>query len=188
MTTCTHHVFKLFSLRAKAADTPDLSFPRVCFVRRARNPGSLFAFVSWCLGGYFLLLILVVMSGCDRHAEIAGPIDTANFVIPADEVVTATADTTINASNKIEIDGTLYLAPGANVTFQSPSVNINGRVQDLSMHVTWWRRIAFTIRRFPAKVGARIDRILGREPRYMDRGAFDCFGPTSRIEPPQSKP
>ena len=157
----------------------------------AWNPGSLlssFPLVSWCLGGYFLLLIFVAMSGCNRHAEIAGPIDTTDFVIPADEVVTATADTTINASNKIEIDGTLYVASGANVTFKSPSVNINGTVQNLSTHVDWWRRAMFTMRRFPARLTALIDRILGRQPRYLNRGPFDCFSPATRTDPPQSKP
>ena len=135
-----------------------------------------------------LLTALLDLSGCNRHAEIAGPIDTTDFVIPADEIVTATADTTINASNKIEIDGALYIVPGANVTFRSPSVNINGTVQNLSMHVNWWRRVAFTMRRLPDLVTARIDQMLGRQPRYLNRGPFDCFGPTSRTEPPPPKP
>ena len=135
-----------------------------------------------------LVLALFGLTNCGHRADIAGPIDTTDFVIPAGATVTATADTTINASNKIQIDGTLYIAPGANVTFKSPSVTINGTVQNLATRVTWWGRTAFTMRRLPDLITARVDRLLGREPAYLDRGPLDCFSPQSRIAPPKPNP
>ena len=141
--------------------------------------------VYWCLAACFFILVIALNSGCNRSSEIAGPIDTTDFVIPAGETVTATAETIITATNKIEIDGTLYVAPGANVTFKSPSVNINGTVQNLSTYVSWWRRTQFTMRRLPDLVTARIDRLLGRQPRYLNRGPLDCFSPASRTASPK---
>jgi hypothetical protein len=135
-----------------------------------------------------LPLFLLTLTSCGRRAQIAGPIDTTDFVIPKGKVVTATADTTINASRKIEIDGTLYVASGVNVTFESPSVNVPGTVQNLAMRVSWWERAEFTLVRIPTIVTARIDQIWGRQPRYLDRGSLDCFSPTSRIDLPQPKP
>ncbi|MGO9450894.1 MAG: hypothetical protein ACLQDV_07595 [Candidatus Binataceae bacterium] len=132
-------------------------------------------------------MFLLTLASCGRRAEIAGLIDTTNFVIPEGEVVTATADTTIKASRKIEIDGTLYLASGANVTFESASVNVTGRVQNLAMRVGWWQHAEVTLVLIRKIVTARIERILGRQPRYLDRGPLDCFSPTSRIDVPQPK-
>jgi len=164
-----------------------VSIPRPLRAKNARSFFPSSPLVSWYLGGCWFALLLTI-AACGRRADIAGPIETTDFVIPADETVTATADTTINASNKIEIDGTLYIAPGANVIFKSPSVNINGTVQNLSTHVSWWRRTAFTLRRLPALITASIDRLLGRQPRYLNRGPFDCFGPTSRSAPSAPNP
>src|SRR5215469_16564614 len=114
-------------------NSPGSQFP----VAQASSPCPRSSLVSLCLGGG---LILLVFTGCGRRSEIAGPINTTDFVIPAGEVVIAVADTTISASRKIQIDGTLYLAPGANVEFESPSVNVTGRVQSLAMRAGWWQR------------------------------------------------
>ena len=122
---------------------------------------------------------IVLMSACG-HREVTGTINTTDFVIPAGEVVTAVGDVTINASRKIEIDGTLYIAPGATVTFQSPSVNVPGSVQHSQMHVGWWRRSMFFLNRVPDAVVARVDRMLGRTPNYWNRGSLDCFSPQGR--------
>jgi hypothetical protein len=92
-------------------------------------------------------------------------------VIPPGHVVTAVGDVTINASRKIEIDGDLYIAPGATVTFKSPSVNIPGRAQNLGMQVGWWRRTEFLFNRIPNAAEGAVNRVLGRTPRYWNREA-----------------
>ena len=74
-------------------NSPGSQFP----VAQASSPCPRSSLVSLCLGGG---LILLVFTGCGRRSEIAGPINTTDFVIPAGEVVTAVADTTISASRK----------------------------------------------------------------------------------------
>ncbi len=130
--------------------------------------------------GTLAVAMLAAVAGCGHRAQIAGTIDTTDYVIPAGEVITAIGDVTINASRKIEIDGTLYIASGATVTFKSPSVNIQGSVQNEAMHVGWLRRTEFSLRRLPDEVVARFDRMLGRQPRYWARGRLDCFSPQGR--------
>ena len=126
------------------------------------------------------LALLATIAACGHKAQITGAINTTNYVIPSGEVITAIGDVTINASRKIEIDGVLYVAPGATVTFEAPSVNIPGRVQNLAMHVGWWSRSEFLFNRIPDAIVARVDRMLGRTPRYWNRGALDCFSPGGR--------
>ena len=126
------------------------------------------------------LALLVTIAACGHKTQISGAIDTTDYVIPSGQVITAIGDVTINASRKIEIDGVLYVAPGATVTFKSPSVNIPGTVQNLAMHVSWWRRSVFLFDRVPEAIVARVDRMLGRTPRYENRGALDCFSPGGR--------
>jgi hypothetical protein len=126
------------------------------------------------------LALLVAIAACGHETQISGAIDTTDYEIPSGQVVTAIGDVTINASRKIEIDGVLYVAPGATVTFKSPSVNVPGSVQNLAMHVGWWRRSEFLFNRIPDAIVARLNRMLGRTPRYWNRGALDCFSPTGR--------
>jgi hypothetical protein len=128
------------------------------------------------------LALLVTIAACGHKTQISGAIETIDYEIPSGQVITAIGDVTINASRKIEIDGVLYVAPGATVTFKSPSVNIPGTVQNLAMHVSWWRRSVFLFDRMPEAIVARVDRILGRTPRYWNRGALDCFSPGGRAE------
>ena len=150
-------------------DSPDSQLPAA----RGSSPRSR-SLASLCLGGCFVLLIF---SGCGRRSEISGAINTTDFVIPAGDVVTAVADTTINASRKIQIDGTLYLVPGANVEFESPSVTVTGRVQNLAMHAGWWQQTRSVLNTIPSKIETRIDRMLGRKPKYLARGSVDCLSP-----------
>jgi hypothetical protein len=124
--------------------------------------------------------LLVMIPACGHKTQISGTVDTTDYEIPSGQVITAIGDLTINASRKIEIDGVLYVAPGATVTFKSPSVNIPGTVQNLAMHVGWWRRSKFLVNRIPDAIVARFDRMLGRTPKYWNRGALDCFSPSGR--------
>ena len=126
------------------------------------------------------LALLVTIASCGHKTQISGAIETIDYKIPSGQVVTAIGDVNINASHKIEIDGILYVAPGATVTFKSPSVNIPGTVQNLAMHVSWWRRSVFLFDRIPESIVARVNRALGRTPRYWNRGALDCFSPSGR--------
>jgi len=98
---------------------------------------------------FAVLVLLTMIAGCEHKAQIAGAINTTDYVIPSGDEVTAVGDVTINASRKIEIDGDLYIAPGATVTFKSPSVNIPGRAQNLGVQVGWWRRTWFLFNRIP---------------------------------------
>jgi hypothetical protein len=126
------------------------------------------------------LVLLVTIAACGHQTQISGAIDTTDYEIPSGQVITAIGDVTINASRKIEIDGVLYVAPGSTVTFKSPSVNISGTVQNPAMHVGWWRRSEFLFNRIPDAIVARVNRMLGRTPRYWNRGALDCFSPSGR--------
>ena len=126
------------------------------------------------------LALLVTIAACGHKTQISGAIETIDYEIPSGQVITAIGDVTINASHKIEIDGVMYVAPGATVTFKSPSVNIPGTVQNLAMHVGWWRRSEFLFNRIPDAIVARVSRMLGRTPRYWNRGALDCFSPSGR--------
>jgi len=155
---------------AKSMDSP--GSPSLC---------SRSSLVFLSLGGCLLLLIF---SGCGHRAEISGAINTTDFMIPSGDVITAVADTTISASRKIQIDGTLYLAPGANVTFVSPSVTVTGRVQNLAMHAGWWPRTRSILNSIPSTIATRIDRMLGRQPKYLARGSVDCLSPQSAAVPP----
>jgi hypothetical protein len=128
------------------------------------------------------LALFVTLAACKHKMQISGVIDTIDYQIPSGQVITAIGDVTINASHKIEIDGVLYVAPGATVTFKAPSVNIPGTVQNLAMHVSWWRQSVFLLDRIPESIVARVDRVLGRTPRYWNRGTLDCFSPSGRAE------
>ncbi len=129
-----------------------------------------------------------MLAACGHSREISGAINTTDFVIPSGEVDTAIGDVTIIASRKIEIDGTLYVVPWANVTFQSPDVNVPGSVQNLATRVGWWRRAAFVARSIPRQLSDRLDRMLGRTPNYWARGPLDCFSPQGRIDSSASVP
>jgi len=126
------------------------------------------------------LVLLAMIAGCGHRAQIAGAINTTDYVIPPGDVVTAVGDVTINASRKIEIDGDLYIAPGATVTFKSPTVNIPGRARNLGMQIGWWRRTEFLVNRIPQAAEGAINRVLGRTPKYWNREALDCFKPAGR--------
>jgi hypothetical protein len=161
----------------KFMDSPDSRF----LVAQASSLCSFSSFVHLLFGG---CLTLLVLSGCGHRSQISGTINTTDFVIPAGDVVTATADTTINASHKIEIDGTLYVVPGANVEFESPSVNVTGKVQNLAMHAGWWQRTRSVLNRIPPTIMASIDRMLGRQPKYLARGgSVDCLSPPVAAAP-----
>jgi len=145
---------------------------------------------------FAVLVLLTMIAGCEHKAQIAGAINTTDYVIPSGDEVTAVGDVTINASRKIEIDGDLYIAPGATVTFKSPSVNIPGRAQNFGMQVGWWRRTEFLFNRIPNAAEGAVNRVLGRTPRYWNREALDCFNPAGRAaalattsnSPPPSSP
>ncbi len=162
---------------ANSMDSPASQFP----VAQASSLASRSSLMSLCLGACFVLL---VFSGCGHRSEISGAINTTDFVIPSGDVVVAVADTTINASRKIQIDGTLYLAPSANVEFESPSVNVTGKVQNLAMYAGWWQRTRSVLNRTPSIVTTGIDRMLGRQPKYLARGSADCLSPQSATAPP----
>lgn len=142
------------------------------------------------------LVLLAMITGCGHRAQITGAINTTDYVIPPGDVVTAVGDVTISASRKIEIYGDLYIAPGATVTFKSPTVNIPGRAQNLGMQVGWWRRTGILFNRIPRAAEAAIKRVLGRTPKYWNREALDCFNPAGRAAalattsngPPPSSP
>jgi len=89
-----------------------------------------------------LLTLLIV--GCGRDPEIGGVISTRLFRIPAGSTMIATRDLTIRAQ-RIVIDGSLYTAPNVNLIFQSPSIEISGRVQDLSHRVGFWRQLRLSL-------------------------------------------
>jgi|GEM_PF-3297975 len=132
------------------------------------------------------LTMIALLAEWGHRARLQGTVTTTDYVIPADEVVTVVGDVTINASRRIEIDGTLYLAPGATVTFQSPSVNVRGSVERIEMHVGWWRRATFAARHLLAAAMARMNRMLGRTPNYWARGPLGCFGPQPAAAAPTS--
>ena len=89
-----------------------------------------------------LLTLLIV--GCGRDPEIGGVISTKLFRIPAGSTMIATRDLTIRAQ-RIVIDGSLYTTPNVNLIFQSPSIEISGRVQDLSHQVGFWRQLRLSL-------------------------------------------
>ena len=126
------------------------------------------------------LTLLVVLPGCVRKARISGTINATSYVSAAGQIVTAVGDVTIIASHRIEIDGVLEVAHGATVTFQSPTVNIPGTVQNQDTYVGWWVRSKFLLNRLPGILSARLDRMLGRAPNYWGRGTLDCFNPVGR--------
>jgi hypothetical protein len=78
-----------------------------------------------------LLMVTLFAGGARKSPEIKGLIMTRDFVIPAGQSVTAVQDTMILASRKIEIYGTLFVSPGMNVTFRSPTVDIQGNIQHI---------------------------------------------------------
>ena len=81
---------------ANSMDSPASQFP----VAQASSLASRSSLISLCLGACFVLLVL---SGCGHSSEISGAINTTDFVIPSGDVVVAVADTTTNASRKIQI-------------------------------------------------------------------------------------
>lgn len=134
--------------------------------------------------GWMAALWLIAFTmGCAHKSQIAGTINTKDFVIPAGEVVIAVDHVTINASHMVKVDGALYVAPGASVVFRSPSIDVPGIVQNMSAHVSWWRRTQFVMRMIPQDISQRADRLLGRTPNYWNRGRLDCISPA--LQTPQ---
>jgi hypothetical protein len=78
-----------------------------------------------------LLMVTLFTGGAKKNPEIKGLIMTRNLVIPAGQSVTAVQDTMILASSKIGIYGTLFVNPGMNVSFRSPTVDIQGKIQHI---------------------------------------------------------
>jgi hypothetical protein len=93
-----------------------------------------------------LAIGLSALVGCTRRTELAGTLNVRDFVVAPGQTFTATSDLTINASHRIEIDGTLWVVPGANLVFNSPLVQINGRVKNLAHEASWWRVAIFRVR------------------------------------------
>lgn len=134
--------------------------------------------------GWMAALWLIVFTvGCAHKSQIAGTINTKDFVIPAGEVVIAVDNVTINASHMVKVDGALYVASGASVVFRSPSIDVPGIVQNMSAHVSWWRRTEFVIRMIPQDISQLADRLWGRTPDYWNRGRLDCISPA--LQTPQ---
>jgi len=137
-----------------------------------------------------LVVSIAIAVGCARRQELAGTVNADDFVIPAGQIFTAIGDLTINATHRIQIDGTLYAVPGANLVFNSSIVQINGRVQNLAQHVSWWRERLISLR--PAKFYSAVQQLdpFYRPPRYWPgRRILDCFGfsaPASTL--PESSP
>lgn len=109
-------------------------------------------------------LFIAFTVGCTHKSQIAGTINTKDFVIPAGEVVIAVTNVTINASHMVKIDGALYVVPGANVVFRSPSIDVSGIVQNMSAHVDWWSHTQFVLRMIPREISDRLYGLLGRTP------------------------
>ena len=78
-----------------------------------------------------LLMVTLLAGGARKRPEIKGLIMTRDFVIPAGQSVTVVQDTIILASRKIEIYGTVFVNPGMNVSFRSPTVHIEGEIQHI---------------------------------------------------------
>jgi probable HAF family extracellular repeat protein len=63
-------------------------------------------------------------------ASLSGVMNVTDFSIPAGTTRTATADLTINAGGKIQIDGTLLVTPGVGVALLAKGpLTINGAIQ-----------------------------------------------------------
>ena len=78
-----------------------------------------------------LLIVTLFPGGAKKNPEIKGLIITRDFVIPAGQSVTAVQDTMILASGKIAINGTLFVRPGMKVSFRSPTVNVQGKIDHI---------------------------------------------------------
>jgi len=146
--------------------------PRAIFV-----PGTGSGYPLRATGWMAALLLIALTMGCAHKSQIAGTINTKDFVIPAGEVVIAVNNVTINASHMVKVDGALYVVPGASVVFKSPSIDVSGIVQNISVHVSWWSHTQLVMRMIPREISQRMDRLLGRTPNYWNRGRLDCLSP-----------
>ncbi|MGO9347047.1 MAG: hypothetical protein ACLPZJ_11775 [Terriglobales bacterium] len=142
------------------------------------------------IGFAAVVVSIAIAVGCARRQELAGTINADDFVIPAGQTFTAIGDLTINGTHRIQIDGSLYAVPGANLEFNSPIVKINGRVQNLAQHVSWWRERLISLR--SAKFYSWLQRLdpFYRPPRYWPgRKILDCFGFSAAAStPPDPSP
>lgn len=135
-----------------------------------------------------IAISVAVAAGCSRRGEIAGTVNTKDFVIPAGQTLVATSDLTINATRRIQIDGTLYAAPGANLEFNSPIVRISGRVQNLNQRVSWWRERMISLKMSDPYAWLRRLNPFSQAPRYWPgRKVLDCFGGAAPSEPNPSQ-
>jgi hypothetical protein len=73
------------------------------------------------------------------------------------------------------------VASGASVVFRSPSIDVPGIVQNMSAHVSWWRRTEYVMRMIPQDISQRADRLLGRTPNYWNRARLDWISLASQI-------
>ena len=71
----------------------------------------------------------------------------------------------------------MYVVPGASVVFRSPSIDVSGIVQNMSVHVSWWGHTQLVLRNIPGEISQRLDRLLGRTPNYWNRARLDCLTP-----------
>lgn len=75
-----------------------------------------------CLGSLGAAAYLIVGcggSGVGGGSSLSGTENVKSFVIPAGQTVTVSGDTTVNATQNIEIDGTLQIPEGVNVSLMT---------------------------------------------------------------------
>jgi hypothetical protein len=129
-----------------------------------------------------------VLAGCTRPSELAGTLNVQDFVIAPGQTLTATSDLTITASHKIEIDGTLCALPGANLVFNSPVVQINGRVKNLAHEASWWRIAILRIRSLNLIFFLEQLNPWKRKQYWPKRASLDCLSPINLSGVPAKKP
>jgi hypothetical protein len=134
-----------------------------------------------------LLLILILMPGGKKSHEIQGLIVTRDFVIPAGQSVTAVRDTMILASRRIQIYGTLFVSPGMKVSFRSPTVNVQGKIEHIPGLLTRLQIAMMSVKSFEQS-------IFQSQPPVPEiwpgRGTFGCNGFTRKSlaqTPPAAK-
>jgi hypothetical protein len=134
-----------------------------------------------------LLIVTLIPGGAKKDPEVQGLIVTRDFVIPAGQAVTAVQDTMILASGKIAIYGTLLVRPGMKVSFRSPTVDVQGKIEDIPSLVDRLQIAMTSVKSFEQS-------IFQSEPpvpqTWPGRGTFGCNGFTRKSlaqTPPAAK-
>lgn len=124
-----------------------------------------------------LLIVILMPGGAKKSHEIQGLIVTRDFVIPAGQSVTAVQDTMILASRRIQIYGTLFVRPGMKVSFRSPTVNVQGKIEHIPSLVNRLQIAMMSAKSFEQS-------IFQSQPPVPEiwpgRGTFGCNGFTRK--------